>query len=163
MDPDSEQIKEVFARFGVAMYRAQCLERQLALILATKYRSGPAKITKTEFDNILAGLFSRTLGHLVSKIGEIAEISEDEKEQLRKALKRRNWLAHQYFWERAAAFMSDSGRDSMIEEIQEAMSSFEALDELFTSRTTEWRESIGITQESVDNELERLVRDREDS
>ena len=89
------------------MYLAQCLERQLALVLATKYGPGPTKITRTEFDNILADLFLRTLGHLVTKIEKLAELGEDEKDQLQKALKTRNWLAHHYFWERAAAFMSD--------------------------------------------------------
>ena len=159
MDPESEQTREVFARFGLAMYLAQCLERQLALILATKYGPGPTKITRTEFDNILADLFSRTLGRLVTKIGKLAELGEDEKEQLQKALNKRNWLAHRYFWERAAAFISESGRESMIKELQEAACSFQALDELFTNRTIEWRETVGITQQSVDKELERLVRE----
>ena len=108
MDPESEP-REVFARFGLAMYLAQCLERQLALILATKYGPGPTKITRTEFDNILADLFSRTLG-LVTKIGKLAELGEDEKEQLQKALNKRNWLAHRYFWERAAAPNLDGSR-----------------------------------------------------
>lgn len=159
MDSESEQIREVFARFGLAMYLAQCLERQLALILATKYRPDPTEITRTEFDNILADLFSRTLGHLVTKVGKLAELGEGEKEQLREALNKRNWLAHRYFWERATAFISEPGRGAMIEELQEAACSFQALDELFTKRTIEWRETVGITQQSVDQELERLVRE----
>ena len=96
---------------------------------------------------------------LVTKIGKLAELGEDEKEQLQKALNKRNWLAHRYFWERAAAFISESGRESMIKELQEAACSFQALDELFTNRTIEWRETVGITQQSVDKELERLVRE----
>lgn len=34
MDPESEQIREVYARYGLAMFQAQCLERALAMTLA---------------------------------------------------------------------------------------------------------------------------------
>ena len=50
----------MFARFGLAIYHAQCLEKQLALILATKYGLGPTRISKMEFDEILKDLDSRT-------------------------------------------------------------------------------------------------------
>ena len=33
-DADPEQIREVYARFGLAMYQAQCVERQIAILLA---------------------------------------------------------------------------------------------------------------------------------
>ena len=101
IDPESAQIREVYAYFGLAMYQAQCLERQLAMILATKYGPGPTRITSREFDALLERLFRRTLGHLVNEIGALVEVSEDEKEQLRDALSKRNWLAHHYFWNRA--------------------------------------------------------------
>ena len=106
IDPKSAQIREVFARFGLAMFEAQCLERQLALILAMKYRPGPTEISRPEFDNILEGLFARTLGQLVREIGTLAELSDDDEKRLQEALIKRNWLAHHYFWERATEFLS---------------------------------------------------------
>ena len=47
----------------------------------------------------------------------------------------------------------------MIEELQEAAELFEALDKLFTARTIEWGREFGITQQALDQELERLLRD----
>ena len=114
IDHESEQVKEVFARFGLAMFQAQCLERQLAIILATKYGPGPTRISRRDFDSNFEDLFSRTLGQLASEVGKLAGLSEDEKERLQKALIKRNWLAHNYFWERAVEFASESGRASMI-------------------------------------------------
>ena len=163
MDSESEQIRDVYAYFGLAMYQAQALERQLAIILATKYGPGPKRITRGQFDNLLEGLFSKTLGHLVESISEVADLSEDEEERLREALTKRNWLAHRYFWERAAEFMSDSGRVSMVEELRDTATLFEALDKLFTSRTNEWGESIGVTRQTVDKHLERLLGGLEES
>ena len=37
---DAQQRREVFARYGVAMYYAQCLEHQLGLMLASMYNHG---------------------------------------------------------------------------------------------------------------------------
>ena len=161
LDPESEQIREVFARFGLAMYKAQCLERELVIILATKYGPGPSKITRTQLDKIFECLESKTLGHLVRTI--VPEISDDEQARLKKALGIRNWLAHGYFWERATEFASESGRASMIEELQEAADEFGALDKLFTERTIEWGETIGVTRELLEKELERLLQPPSDS
>ncbi len=158
-DSESEQKREVFARFGLAMYWSQCLERQLALILVTKYGPGPNNISGTERDKILDGLFSKTLGTLVNKVGMAPQLSEDDKEQLSKAGDKRNWLAHDYFWDRAKEILSESGRTLMIEELEEAANFFEALDELFTKSTVAWLEEAGITQQEVDQEFERLMRD----
>ena len=158
IDPESAQIREVYAYFGLAMYQAQCLERQLAMILATKYGPGPTRITSREFDALLEGLFRRTLGHLVNEIGAIVDVNEDEKEQLKVALKKRNWLVHHYFWDRAVEFQSESGRASMVSELQEAAEYYQALDEIFTNRTKEWGETVGVTQQSIDEHMERLLQ-----
>ena len=118
LDHKSGHIREVYAWFGLAMFTAQCLERELALILATKYGPDPTRISEREFDAILEDLFSKTLGHLVGEIGKVAALSEEEKEQLQTTLSKRNWLAHNYFWDRAVDVLSESGRVSMIEELQ---------------------------------------------
>ena len=78
IDPESEHIKEVYAYFGLAMYHAQCLEKQLVMILATKYEPGPTRITRTEFDSIFEELDSRTLGQLVSEIKNLKALSNEE-------------------------------------------------------------------------------------
>ena len=157
VDADPEQIKEVYARFGLAMYQAQCLEQQLALILATKYGPGPTTLSNTEFENVLDALFSRTLGQLVNEIGKLASLSEDEEGRLQKALTKRNWLVHRYFSDRSIDFLSETGREMMVEELQEVSEFFHSLDELFTQRTMEYVETFGITQELIDLELNRLL------
>lgn len=34
-DPEAQQRRETFARFGLAMFQAQCVERQIGILLAT--------------------------------------------------------------------------------------------------------------------------------
>ena len=51
----------------------------------------------------------------------------------------------------------------MIEELQEAADEFGALDKLFTERRIEWGETIGVTRELLEKELERLLQPPSDS
>ena len=57
VDSESEENREVFARFGLAMYFPQCLERQIATTLVTMYGPGPNSITGTVRDRMLEDLF----------------------------------------------------------------------------------------------------------
>ena len=159
INPELEQIKEVYANFGLAMYQAHCLERQLAIILAAEYRPGPIGTTDTENGNVLEKLFSMTMGELVRKINEIGALSEDERKRLNIALKTRNRLAHRYFWDRYVEFTSASGRDSMIDELRDAADQFSILFGLFSNKEVEWEESLGVTQHLWDQHVERLIRD----
>ena len=82
INPELEQIKEVYANFGLAMYQANCLERQLAIILAAEYRPGPIGTTDTENGNVLGKLFSMTMGELVRKINEIRRVKRGRKKAI---------------------------------------------------------------------------------
>ena len=48
----------------------------------------------------------------------------------------------------------------MIRELKEAADVFDAIDELFTNRTMEWAATVGITEQFVNQELQRLIRDQ---
>ena len=161
IDPESEQIREVYARFGLAMYQAQCLERQLAMILATKYGPGPTRISRKELDSVFEDLFSKSLGQLVRKITRLSALSEDEEQRLKEALETRNRLAHRYFWERAVDFLSVSGRAKMIDELEAAANLLHTQDEFFTNKTYEYGERFGINRQLVQKQTERLIKNRE--
>ena len=162
IDPDAAQRREVFAYFGLAMYYVQCLEKQLALLLAIEIRLSQTEMSETQFDKTLEDLWSRPFGPLVKSFGRLKEPREDEKDRLRKARDKRNWLVHHYFSDRSFEILSGPGRASMIEELSEAACLFQTLDQQLTNLTMELGDILGITQQSIDQELERLLRDRED-
>lgn len=155
----AKQNREVFARFGLAMYFAQCLEIELAIALVTTYGPGPNCIAGSVRDRMLQDLFSETLGLLVKRIGKAPQLSEEDREQLNRARDKRNWLAHEYFLARGTDLLTESGRISMIEELQELADFFEALDKLFTNRTVSWLKEAGFSQQEMDELFEKLVRD----
>jgi len=116
LDPESEQIREVYALFGMATYLAQCLERGLAMLIAV---FGEAELmTVWDYDARLAENFQSTFGALVTKFKELADPEHVRlTEQLEKAVDDRNDLAHQYFWDRVSQFCSSEGRAQMITEL----------------------------------------------
>ncbi len=158
LDPESDQIREVFARFGLAIFQAQALERQLAVILAAHYGTSSKVVTRAGFDELLARFFRETLGSLTRKAAHVPEIEEVDATELKTALTKRNWLVHQYFWERAIEFLSESGRTSMIQELRDAADMFDRLDKRYTGMARAWAEKRGITAEDIDNELQKLIR-----
>ena len=50
---ESEQAREVFAHFGLALYQAQCLEKQIAVLLSGPCAPTPEKLTKGRIDDLL--------------------------------------------------------------------------------------------------------------
>jgi len=159
LDLESQQIREVYARFGLAMYQAQCLERQLAILLATAYGPGPHKLTKCDYERLLGSLFKKTLGNLIQKLQESVTLPNDFELMLREALGKRNWLAHRYFWERAGHFMTEKGRMLMINELQVIAEELDQLDQVLTQTSCDWMKKAGIPEEVMDREMERILRE----
>lgn len=158
LDPDSQQIQEVYARYGLAIYQAQCIERLLAIILVTEYGPGPNKITPQEYDELLESYFNRTLGGLIRKFLAEPSIPEDLEDRLKKALDARNFLAHRYFWDRAVKFASSQGRSKMLFELQRQIDFFDELDADLTKMFENWAGRNGITPDRIDQIIQRLLK-----
>jgi len=156
IDPESHQVREVYAHFGLAMYHAQCLERTLAMALASVYRPTGQTFTKHQLRDLLEKNYLKTLGELVRQIRTTVPIDEQLEQFLNEALKKRNWLAHHYFWERAAAFCRPDKRKSMVAELLETADFFLKVDREFRGVLDRWLAKRGITPEtlqSIEREL----------
>jgi len=157
----SHQIREIYARFGLAMYQAQCVERQLAILLASEYGPGPSKITRPQYDRPLQSHFERTLGGLLRPLEKSVPLPADFGNTLRIALEKRNWLAHRYFWERTGHFMSERGREKMIIELREAIDYFEKLDANLSGIADSWAKRHNITPQHLKKALGRIIANAE--
>ena len=119
LDPLSWHIRETFAYYGRAMYIAQVFERGLAIALGTVYGPGPGKMTRSKLDALIESNFERTLGQLVRRLRDGTSVSHELESKLVDAVKKRNWLAHHYWWDRATAFLKEEGRNTMIRELDD--------------------------------------------
>ena len=161
-DPSPEQLKEVYARFGLAIYLCQCVERQLATLLATKYGPGVRNLTQSQYDELLRSLFKNTFGGLLKRLRDSADVSDDLETTLGTALEYRNWLAHNYFWERAGHHTTANGCSYMIRELQGIVDFLNHFEIQLSTVLSEWTGQNGVSQEMVEREMEKLSEDAKD-
>lgn len=155
VDAKGVHVKEVFANFGLSIYAAQCLEHGLvnALIYLKLIPSKTLEVPKIDWahmvDDFAAENFEHTLGRMIKDLQSVAEIPLDLSERLSEALRIRNWLAHDYFRERAREFLSFEGRDKMISELEVAIRVINQADESLTKTLEPVLKKYGITEESI--------------
>lgn len=159
---DEDKIREVYARYGLAMYMAQCIERGLGVLLAGAWGPGPSRIGKTEYEKLLGWSFRQALGGLIRKVRQQVSVDDDLEAQLADALNKRNWLAHRYFWDRSVQFCSPDSLDLMIVELQEIVDAFELLDGRLRSLSEKWLKELGVADEQLQAGLRDLLESAPD-
>ena len=89
-------------------------------------------------------LFSRTMGTLkkllIDRRIDITDLDDD----LIRAVRLRNFLAHNYFRERTNAFRTSEGRERMLIELDQAVSFFRDVDARLDPLAMKLVESLGI-------------------
>ena len=144
IEPGAWLSREVFARFGLAIYASQVLEHGIVnLVVWSGLRDGRYRAyEETEAAN--TELFKLTMGKvkqaLVSRRPDVAHLDE----LLIRAVRLRNFLAHEYFRQRAAAALTEAGKNQMIEELKKAAAFFEDVDARLEPLTMQIIEATGI-------------------
>lgn len=154
----AQQRREVFARFGLAMFFAQCLEQQLGLMLASMYNREFFELPPGGRDEFYERELSKSLGLMANDLRNRTSISVTLSDRLKDAVKIRNWLAHDYFAQRAREITVFNEREKMISELQEKADFLEALDREFTEIMHKWLEHHGISKEDIETEKENFLR-----
>ncbi|MFA6608448.1 MAG: hypothetical protein WCT07_00870 [Candidatus Paceibacterota bacterium] len=151
----NEEVKEVYAYFGLAIYSAQCLEHGLvnALIyldlIPSKMPVSHSKDWEDSVDSFTSRHFEHTLGRMIKDLEKVTNVPLNLSDKLAKALTLRNWLAHNYFRERAKEFLFSDGRKSMIKELEDAISIINEADEQLSITLDPVLKKYGITEELI--------------
>jgi len=162
----SEHCKEVYAYFGLAMYRAQCVEQSIVQLLiffdffiknVPKFRT--SQQWEMDFDTFDKALSKKTMGNLLSLLKDIGVLDETITNKLSLALKKRNYLAHTYFVEHALDFINEAGRNNMIKELQEIIEMLNTVEETLQPISRAAAIKYGLTDEV----LERLKNEMYES
>ncbi len=149
-----EQVREVYARFGLAVYQAQCLEHGLVnalvfldLIPNKRRIAKSASEWAALVDSFMEARFELTLGKMIRALKDITVVPAELRDQLANALSKRNWLAHHYFRERAETFLTQSGRLAMVAELETMQAMFSQADDALDAAVRPARERVGLTDE----------------
>ena len=152
LDPEADQIRQVYAKYGVAMYYAQVLEHGLANFIVAS-RAGETGIDP---QRLWDELFAMTMGQQMRQALMEAELSNTLIDRLKRALRIRNVLAHHYFRERAEQMLSVHGRISMLDELEDMRAELEATDNALEPITHRLLEAKGVSRAMLEAELARM-------
>ena len=172
-DIDSEQIKETFARFGLAIYTLSVLETGLVHALLEidfltqvylEYRETDEKgfdrqKYEIEFDAFMVKHFAQTMGSIIKRVAQLADFDDVLKKRIFDANARRNYLVHHYWRENAVPFAQAEGRTKMIAELFADTQRFEQLDKDIRAAMKPTREMIGIKDEWLDRWIAKWMAD----
>lgn len=168
-DDEGAQIRDVYAHFGLTIYLAQVLEHGLvlAMVYLDLIPSSRGKVKDNNdwakrMDSFVDRHFENTLGRMIRDLGQVTQVPADLQNMFAHALERRNWLAHDYFRERAAEFISVKGRESMLRELKAAQHLFESTDDRLTAVMKPVLEKYGFTDERLKVEMELFVKKARD-
>ena len=163
-DPESEHIKEVYARFGLAVYFAQVLEHGIVnalvvvdLIPPRRHLARSKDEWEAAVDAFMGRHFEHTMGRLMKDLRSVTTIPAHLDGLLKQALKKRNWLAHEFFRERATEFLTSTGREQMLAEVDKSRDLFKTADEALENVVKPLREAAGITYEILAREFQALL------
>jgi hypothetical protein len=156
VDLESDQIREVYASFGLAFYFAQILEQTVAMLLATLFGPGEDWLKEHGIGDLLDQNFRTTFGRLAKQLE--GRVSPDLIKAIGKTVEDRNKLAHHYFWDHAVEFTKTDGRTAMIAELDEMKDRFIHLNDELEALQAQWRAEVGMSDEEVQRQFNKLMR-----
>jgi hypothetical protein len=131
-----ELTKEVYARFGSAYYFSECVHKGLCNLFSILSFRSMSDIIAPRLEEKLKQSFSLTLGQISEKARPL--LPEAIQIELDKAIERRNYLAHYFWFERCHLLSSLKGLEEVRVELIDMANLFRNLDneieELFQSK-----------------------------
>lgn len=172
---DGEHVKEVFAYFGRAYYAASCVETGLAMAMLyvdflakarEDFRRAGRKTFdraqyEADFDAFLANQHAQVMGSLIKRVNAATSLSEDLKSKVADANRRRNFLSHHFWRERAVEFSHRRGRDQLIDELNGEAEFFIAVDHQLDTEMLPVRDAIGLSEEVLERHMANFIADAE--
>ncbi|MFC9230565.1 hypothetical protein ACFTZI_16655 [Streptomyces decoyicus] len=149
-DNDTDH-KTVYALFGLAIYKANCLEHSLVNTLAlTKIITAREQGEQLIRDPWTQG-FKDMMGKLIKRVEPYTSAYPEVVDDLTSSLKRRNDLVHNFWRERIQDMISEAGRARLCEDLKADCRLLTQTDERFSERVLDpIMESMGVTAEAVE-------------
>lgn len=156
---EQDRTKHIYAVAGLALYAAQCFEREMLHLLLVQNRTTGRIRSPEEYDMLEGRLTRKTLGNLMKRVNEVVEVNEHGKSLLTDALRARNALAHGFFWTHAENFMTTTGQRKMMDELLGHVHLFKTADHFCGIIGNVLMDSLGVSQETIDKSYQELLQE----
>jgi hypothetical protein len=156
-EDDGEQYKEVYARYGLAMYQAQVLEHGIVNVLVitriSEARAAAARIVNDPWEQ----RFRDTMSEMARRLKANPVATPELIDHIGDAIKLRNFLAHGFFRERAEEWFSRSGRLGMIAELEQAAKTFSDANHELEVCSRSMMDEFGATPEALQAKFDEML------
>ena len=149
-------VRDTYAHFGLAIYRAQVLEQGIVNAMVVARMPDRGHVTRQDIDAFMDRQFKHTLGQLLLELKKYVAVQDELARILSEALSKRNWLVHDYFKERAEEFVTDAGCHRMISELEGTQQLFKHADHTLDLLVRPIRERFGVTDEAIAREVSKF-------
>ncbi len=142
-EPTSDDVKEVYARFGLAYYHAEVLSRGLCNLYSASQLPPSGPVTRHRVEEHLRTASEMTLGQLLPRLSTI--LPPPLLQRLADALERRNFIAHYFWFERIHLMPTLKGIETMLAELAQDTELFHTLDQEVEAITEPLHARMGLT------------------
>lgn len=150
-DEESELAKDVYAYFGLAYYHSECVFRSMAQVCAL-LPFDRSTAARPRIEERLRATEEMTLGQLIKEGKSL--LPRSLYHRLDDALRRRNFLAHRFWFDRIHLMTTPEGMRRLAAELDVDADFFRALDGEVWAILEIHFESLGLTAERFD-EMQR--------
>ena len=169
---NGNDLKDVYAQFGLTFSHACSVEAALAnVILASDFvksviteskKAGKPIYTLEEcsqrFDDFMAKQHERMMGKLVGGIKGLVELDEALKNRVDEALRRRNYLTHDFWRERGGEVISRKRRSIVLKDLIADQEFFEQLAKDLEEVANSEVAKLGLDAEGLRTRVDEGVR-----
>jgi hypothetical protein len=151
-----ESVVPVFAEFGGAVHTAQRLEFGLTLLLAFAVKYDDATIGRASVDRLATNDAEKTLGELWHAVKKTEYVTRAEQKKIRKAIKERNMLVHNYLIDKGEMLLTREGRAEMLADIKRIQNSLRNADEIVESLIDRYLVENNADLDEITKQLDTL-------
>lgn len=142
-----EERKEVFAWFGAASYYAQCVEKELLIARLMMARGDDEEPSEEEWERIENE--RRTMGGLLRFVRQGVSLEADEDRVLKECLEKRNYLAHDFWYECSHLLATTEGCKKALNELGRLCDLLKEGNEIGQRISARVRAEVGISEAVV--------------
>jgi hypothetical protein len=154
---DEWEAREVFLKFGEAIYFCQVLEFQLITYAQwiRRFRKGEP-LTAEEVEQLQERLISATFGRNYGEVRDLLDGQWNLSQQMKDAVDLRNDLVHHWMRQRQNGFDTHASRLQMIAELEAAARQLQAMADDLLYRIRGFLRVAGVDEAQIQAEVDRL-------
>ena len=160
MEIEEEEIKEVYARAGLALAYSQTLEQNVAMLVILHQSISPKRRKmRLSYEQLLSSTSKKTLGQLIRDLRQAVSLPSGAALKLQIALDARNHLVHHFFWEKTALIGTSEGRQSLYRLLTATQEGFDSVSKMILRMRRRVLAILRLSEKQLRLKEARTVRD----